>query len=82
MSKMAFCKFCCFVQCVFQPEFLNRLDDIITFNMLDSPAVQKILAMLIQQTGKRLEEAHGCKLELTGPLVQELINRGVSKVDL
>ena len=48
----------------FSPEFLNRLDEIITFDQLDLKAIKKIIDIELRGLVKRLE-ALGYGLELT-----------------
>lgn len=69
-----------YLQGTFQPEFLNRLDDIVVFNSLDGSSAQQLAALLINQTSSRLEEAQGCSLQLSGSLLQRLVKLGISKV--
>ena len=38
----------------FKPEFLNRLDEIITFNKLSKEDLKKILSKIIEEIGHRL----------------------------
>jgi ATP-dependent Clp protease ATP-binding subunit ClpC len=40
----------------FNPEFLNRLDDIITFNSLDKPSIKKIVKLELDNLKSRLLE--------------------------
>ena len=47
-----------------RPEFLNRLDEVITFNPLNEEAVRKIVDILINNLQKRLNE-RGIKITLT-----------------
>jgi len=42
----------------FRPEFLNRLDEIVLFNILTPSAVMQIVKMQVEQVAKRLEEKH------------------------
>jgi ATP-dependent Clp protease ATP-binding subunit ClpA len=42
----------------FRPEFLNRLDDIVLFNILTTEAIRDIVRMQIHLVAKRLEEKH------------------------
>ena len=48
----------------FSPEFLNRLDEIITFDQLDLEAIKKIIDIELKGLNKRIEEL-GYKLEIT-----------------
>jgi ATP-dependent Clp protease ATP-binding subunit ClpA len=40
----------------FKPEFLNRLDETIIFDVLDKDQVKQIVGLQIAQIAKRLEE--------------------------
>ena len=42
----------------FRPEFLNRLDEVVLFNILSPESVQTIVRMQIDIVAKRLEEKH------------------------
>lgn len=42
----------------FRPEFLNRLDEIILFNILTPESMRDIVRMQVQLVAKRLEEKH------------------------
>ncbi|MEA3350187.1 MAG: AAA family ATPase [Chloroflexota bacterium] len=48
----------------FRPEFLNRIDDIITFSPLSMQEMIEIVALQTNQVEERLEE-HGLEVELT-----------------
>ena len=49
---------------LFRPEFLNRIDDIIVFDMLTKPEVRKIVMLLMQDISNRMIEL-GFSAELT-----------------
>lgn len=49
---------------IFRPEFLNRIDEIIVFNMLSRKDIQKILDIYISEINDRLRE-HELTLDLT-----------------
>jgi len=42
----------------FRPEFLNRLDEIVLFNILAPDAIRTIVQMQVEIFAKRLEEKH------------------------
>ncbi|MFZ2886369.1 MAG: AAA family ATPase, partial [Minisyncoccia bacterium] len=42
----------------FRPEFLNRLDEIVLFNILSPEAMKEIVKLQVEQVVKRLEEKH------------------------
>lgn len=59
----------------FSPEFLNRLDEIITFDQLDLDAIKKIIDIELFELKKRIEEM-GYKLELTETAKEFVANKG------
>jgi len=59
----------------FRPEFLNRLDEIIVFNILSPESVQTIVRMQVDIVAKRLEEKH-ISLQLTEAALQQLAKEG------
>lgn len=61
----------------FRPEFLNRLDDIILFNILSPEAVRNIVRMQVDIVGKRLEEKH-IGLSLSESAIDYLAREGYS----
>jgi ATP-dependent Clp protease ATP-binding subunit ClpB len=44
------------VRRVFRPEFLNRLDEIVIFNRLESPQIRRIVDIQLERFTKRLEQ--------------------------
>ena len=59
----------------FSPEFLNRLDEIITFDQLDLNAIKKIIDIELLGLRKRIEEM-GYRLELTDSAKEFVANKG------
>ena len=59
----------------FRPEFLNRIDDIVTFEALSKTHLQKIVEIQIQQVNSRLKE-QGIQLEVSQEAQQLLAERG------
>ena len=59
----------------FRPEFLNRLDDIIIFNILSPKAVKKIVLLQVDQVMKRLAQKE-ISLELTPAALDYLAKDG------
>lgn len=59
----------------FRPEFLNRLDEIILFNILSPEAVMDIVRMQIDIVAKRLEEKH-ISLVLSEAALKHLAQEG------
>jgi ATP-dependent Clp protease ATP-binding subunit ClpA len=48
----------------FRPEFLNRVDDVITFESLDKKQLDEIVELQLQKVRNRLVEQHDLKLEV------------------
>lgn len=62
----------------FRPEFLNRFDDIITFNALSREDIKGIIKIEIKNLNKRLERSHGIFIELTEDALDYLAEIGHS----
>ena len=58
----------------FPPEFVNRLDNIVVFNLLDENALAQILTLELHPLKLRLE-AMGYKLQLTKKTKEQLLER-------
>ncbi|BAL89207.1 putative ATPase associated with various cellular activities [Actinoplanes missouriensis 431] len=59
----------------FRPEFLNRIDDIILFQGLDTAQLRQITTLLVEQSRARLRAQH-VDLELTDTAIDLLAGRG------
>lgn len=59
----------------FSPEFLNRLDEIILFNILEKGAIKSIVEIQVGIVQKRLLE-RGIKLELSSEVIDFLAEKG------
>jgi ATP-dependent Clp protease ATP-binding subunit ClpC len=60
----------------FLPEFLNRIDDIVTFDALGEPEVQKIARQIVGRVGERLKAERRIELEVDDALVARLATEG------
>ncbi|MSR07876.1 MAG: ATP-dependent Clp protease ATP-binding subunit [Gemmatimonadetes bacterium] len=60
---------------VFNPEFLNRLDDVIVFHALSRDNIAKIVDILFELVRKRLAE-EGLTIRRTDPATSFLVERG------
>ncbi len=65
------------VQHLFRPEFLNRVDEIIVFRMLERHDILKILDIYLQEINDRLHE-HGITVELTRGAKEHICQEGFS----
>jgi ATP-dependent Clp protease ATP-binding subunit ClpC len=63
------------IQKVFNPEFLNRLDDVIVFHPLDRDHIRQIVGVLMRDVHARLGE-EALTLQLTDPAVEFLVEHG------
>ncbi len=59
----------------FNPEFLNRIDDIIVFHALDRPQMAEITHILLLQVADRLKQ-NGIRVTLDDSVVELLIEKG------
>jgi len=59
----------------FRPEFLNRLDEIVVFNMLTKEAIEVILNKYIDEINKRLED-RVLTIQLTAKARDYLVDKG------
>ena len=59
----------------FRPEFLNRLDDIIIFDVLSTEAIKEIVTIQVQHVVKRLEEKN-ITLKVTPTALEYLAKEG------
>lgn len=62
----------------FKPEFINRIDETITFQWLEKNSMQELIATLAGQLARRLQK-HGCELQLEESAVAFLIEAGFDK---
>jgi len=60
----------------FRPEFLNRIDDIITFNALGEGEIKNIVRLILQELGVRLAKQTQIKLSVTDEAVAYLAKAG------
>jgi ATP-dependent Clp protease ATP-binding subunit ClpC len=60
---------------VFNPEFLNRLDDVIVFHPLSKEQIGSIVSILLKDVQKRLGEEE-ITLRLTEPATDFLVEKG------
>jgi len=65
------------VKRIFRPEFLNRIDDIITFRRLNKDDIIQIEKLYLEDINKRLQE-RSMKLEITPEALEWLAEQGFS----
>ena len=59
----------------FLPEFLNRIDDIVTFQPLARDQIHRIVRLQLEELSKRLDDA-GLRLEVTEAAISEVASEG------
>jgi ATP-dependent Clp protease ATP-binding subunit ClpB len=64
---------------VFRPEFLNRIDDVVSFHRLSRTEVERIVPIQLNDVRKRLED-RGIALEVDDRAITWLANRGYDPV--
>ena len=62
----------------FSPEFLNRIDEIITFDQLDKSAIMKIIGLELKTFGKRIEGL-GYNLEISEDAKEFIATKGYDR---
>lgn len=67
------------VKRLFNPEFLNRLDELIYFRQLQKREVMKIVELLVGEMATRLLE-HNISLELTDGAKEFIVSRGYDPI--
>jgi ATP-dependent Clp protease ATP-binding subunit ClpC len=60
---------------VFRPEFLNRIDEIVVFKVLEKPELEQIVNLQLEKVRDKLETV-GLKLEVTKAAVEALVDEG------
>jgi ATP-dependent Clp protease ATP-binding subunit ClpC len=60
----------------FLPEFLNRIDEIVTFRALTAEQVAEIAGLIVGRVADRLYEQRGIELEVSDELVARLAREG------
>ncbi|NCC32208.1 MAG: ATP-dependent Clp protease ATP-binding subunit [Chloroflexia bacterium] len=63
------------LQKVFQPEWINRLDEIIAFRPLSSDVLRQVLDYMVLESNEQYLR-HGIKVELTAEAREYLLNKG------
>ena len=61
----------------FRPEFLNRLDAVVTFSYLDEDAIREIFKLEVQKIQERLR-SHELSLEITSEVEEAILGEGFS----
>ena len=64
---------------VFRPEFLNRVDDIIVFNKLNSDEIRQIAVKMLETLKKRLS-AMNIEIEFTDEAINAVADKGFDDV--
>ena len=64
------------VKAAFLPEFLNRIDEIVTFAALTPEQVEQIAGLVVARTAARLEAERGITLEADPALIARLARDG------
>jgi ATP-dependent Clp protease ATP-binding subunit ClpC len=60
----------------FLPEFINRIDEIVTFEALSAEQVERIAGLVVERIAERLHEERGIELTVAPELVARLAAEG------
>ena len=64
------------VKMIFRPEFLNRIDDIIVFHLLDSTHMKKIVTLLCREFTKRVKSQMDITLSIRDSAKKHIVEKG------
>ena len=64
------------VRRIFKPEFLNRIDEIIVFHVLNKEHIKKIVTLLMKTLEKRCAEQMDIHLSVTGAVKESIAEKG------
>ena len=64
------------VRRIFKPEFLNRIDEIIVFHVLNKEHIKKIVTLLMKTLEKRCAEPMDIHLSVTGAVKEFIAEKG------
>ncbi|MBR1873352.1 MAG: ATP-dependent Clp protease ATP-binding subunit [Eubacterium sp.] len=67
------------VRHTFKPEFINRIDELIVFHMLDEKNIHEITKILIKLLKDRLKDQLGVDLQVTDPVIDYVAKKGFDK---
>ena len=67
------------IKLIFKPEFINRIDEIVVFRMLNEADMMKIATILTSSLVKRAKEYMGIDLTLTDAAKKLLVKKGSDK---
>jgi ATP-dependent Clp protease ATP-binding subunit ClpC len=62
----------------FNPEFLNRVDEVVVFHALTYPQISQILDVMLKELSERLKEK-GMSIHVESKAKEELIKRGYNR---
>lgn len=64
---------------IFNPEFLNRFDDIVLFHPLSKKDSKNVMRLILQELNARLMKERGVAVDVTDTLVHALVEIGYSE---
>lgn len=67
------------LQTFFKPEFLNRLDEIITFDHLKNEDIHNLVNILLKKFVDKLKKLHKIRLDITNEAIDYIANHGYSR---
>lgn len=63
----------------FRPEFLNRLDEVVFFNLLSKEVVREVVVKELELFIKRVEQEKRIKLEYREEMVEKILQQAYSE---
>lgn len=67
------------VKRIFKPEFINRIDEVLVFRVLNKDDIKEIVKILLNVFAKRIKEQMGLALEVKDAAIEHLAKSGFDK---
>ncbi len=67
------------VKRIFKPEFINRIDEVLVFRVLNKDDIKEIVTILLNEFAKRIKEQMGLELEVKDAAIEHLAKSGFDK---
>ncbi|WP_425378594.1 ATP-dependent Clp protease ATP-binding subunit [Spiroplasma endosymbiont of Polydrusus pterygomalis] len=63
----------------FKPEFLNRIDNVITFNALSKDVIKEIIEKELSELTQRIEDTKNIRISYSEKVLEKILNEGYNR---
>ncbi|WFG96212.1 AAA family ATPase [Spiroplasma citri] len=63
----------------FKPEFLNRIDNVVTFNALSKDVIKEIIEKELSELTQRIENSKNIRISYSGKVLEKILNEGYDR---